>query len=77
MASEKDILAEQVRAEDILLGSLGFDSDASIITVKATREGYKGIASWSDGEEFEFESDDGREELEDWAIDVILKAKKG
>lgn len=71
-----DFLKEETRAEDILLGALGFGEEASIISVKETDEGYAGRGRWSDGEEFDFESDDGIDELERWAISIINKSAK-
>ena len=74
----EDCLDEQTRAEDILLGSLGLAEDARIVSVERTAEGYRGRAAWSDGEEFEFESDDEPGELELWALRVLkIKEKAG
>ncbi len=67
-----DDLSPRVRAEDIILGSLGFGEDARILSVERTREGYKGIGVWSDGSEFSFESDDELDELQAWALDVLI-----
>lgn len=68
-----DCLDERTRAEDILLGALGFDTDASIVTLKETQDGFAGQARWSDGEEFPFQSDDELSELEQWALGVLSK----
>ena len=54
----EDCLDEQTRAEDILLGSLGLGEDAHIIKIIDLEDSYRGIAVWSDGEEFEFESEE-------------------
>ena len=67
-----DDLSPRVRAEDIILGSLGFGEDARILSVERTSEGYKGIGVWSDGLEFSFESDDELDELQAWALDVLI-----
>lgn len=56
------------RAEDILLGSLGFGEDARLVRVEATGDGYRGEGVWSDGEEFSFEYDDEVTELIAWAL---------
>ena len=68
-----DFLNERTRAEDIILGALGFDSDARILSVSLADDGFVGTATWSDGEEFEFESDDDVTEIERWAIEVLTK----
>ena len=73
---KEDFLSERNRAEDIILGSLGFCEDALIVSVSFTSTGfYKGVGRWADGETFEFESDDAPSELEAWALKV-LGAKK-
>lgn len=68
---KEDFLSEKIRAEDILLGSLGIGEEAKIISVKSTKEGYKGIAAWSDGEKFTFESEDELDDLQVWALKVL------
>lgn len=76
MGSEKDCLNEATRAEDILLGALGFDCEAKIIDVELTPEGYRGHARWSDEEEvFDFESDVEADELEIWAVNILNQGK--
>ncbi|MCI5064608.1 hypothetical protein MRY87_02660 [bacterium] len=67
-----DFLAERVRAEDILLGGLGFGEEATIIDVVLERDLYRGRGRWRDGTEFEFESDEEPSDLERWAIEVML-----
>lgn len=62
-----------MRAEDILLGSLGYGEDAKVISIERTDTGYKGTGVWQDGEEFLFESDDELDELQIWALDLLLK----
>jgi len=66
---------ERSRAEDILLGSLGYSEAANILTVSRTSQGgYCGRASWTDGEEFDFESEGDLEYLEEWALNILEKA---
>lgn len=71
--ASKDELTPEMRAEDILLGSLGFGEDAKVISVERTAEGYRGVGKWPDGEEFTFESDDELDELQEWALTILLK----
>ncbi len=69
-----DDLSPQVRAEDILLGSLGYGEEARIVSIERTADGFKGIGRWADGEEFTFESDDEIDDLTEWALQIILPA---
>lgn len=69
-----DDLSPSVRAEDIILGSLGFGEEARIASIERTPEGYKGIGRWADGEEFPFESEDEVDELTEWALKIILES---
>lgn len=71
----EEFLSEEVRAEDIILGSLGFGEEARIISIAAVDGGFKGLGRWADGEEFEFESDSELNELELWALGVLLNSK--
>lgn len=71
--SDADGLDPKTRAEDVLLGSLGFDESAHIKSVWRTEEGYAGIGIWSDGESFDFESDSELDELQRWALTVLLE----
>lgn len=68
-----DDLSPQVRAEDILLGSLGYGEEARIVSIERTPEGFKGIGRWADGEEFPFESDDEIDDLTEWALQIVLR----
>jgi hypothetical protein len=69
---KEDFLSERNRAEDILLGSLGFGEDASILSVSVSDDGlYRGVGRWPDGDTFEFESDEPAGELELWALKVL------
>lgn len=68
---EEDFLSERSRAEDILLGSLGFVEGAQIIDVQLTPEGYRGTARWSDGEEFSFSWEEGLDDLQRWALNIF------
>ena len=72
MKKDADDLSPRVRAEDIILGSLGFGEDARIVSISRTSSGYKGVASWPDGEIFEFESEDELGDLDHWALGVLL-----
>lgn len=69
-----DDLSPQVRAEDIILGSLGYGEEARIVSIERTPAGFKGIGRWADGEEFSFESDDEVDELTEWALQITLSA---
>lgn len=74
----EDFLDEKTRAEDILLGSLGFDADAKLISIEPTSTGYKGRACWiTDGEEFFFESDDSIDDMQKWALKVLITKSSG
>jgi hypothetical protein len=75
MSKESDDLSPKVRAEDIILGSLGFGEDARVLSIERTSEGYKGIGRWADGEEFPFESDCELDDLEKWALQILLESK--
>jgi hypothetical protein len=74
MKKNSDDLSPQARAEDILLGSLGFGEEAKIITIEKTPDGYRGIGVWPDGEQFQFENDDELDELQVWALKVLSVA---
>ena len=67
-----DFLDEKNRAEDILLGSLGFGEEARLIWVERIEGGYRGKAAYSDGEEFDFASDFELEPLEEWALGILV-----
>ena len=67
-----DFLDEKTRAEDILLGSIGFGEDARITHLERTEGGYQGQGVFQDGEEFEFESDGELDSLELWALGILL-----
>lgn len=75
MKKDGDDLSPLVRAEDIILGSLGFGEEARVVSVERTSDGYKGVGRWADGEEFPFESDDEMDELTEWALDLLLESK--
>lgn len=66
-----DQLDERTRAEDILLGPLGFGESAHIIKVEESASGYHGHGRWDDGEEFTFECCDGLDELSRWALGIL------
>ena len=68
---EEDFLSERNRAEDILLGSLGFDDGAMIVTVEVTSDGYRGTGRWADGETFDFSCDEDLDDLQRWALQIL------
>ena len=68
---KEDDLSPRSRAEDILLGSLGFGEDAKLVSVKRTELGYCGEGVWPDGEKFQFENDDQLDDLQVWALEVL------
>ena len=76
MKKDGDDLSPLVRAEDILLGSLGFGEEARVVSIERTPEGYKGIGRWADGEEFPFESEDEMDELTEWALQILLESRE-
>ncbi|MCB0319532.1 MAG: hypothetical protein KDD60_01320 [Bdellovibrionales bacterium] len=65
-------LDQRVRAEDIILGGLGFGEGASIVQLNVAEEFFSGTGRWDDGEEFTFESDAPPTDLELWAIGILL-----
>jgi hypothetical protein len=67
----EEFLKQENRAQDILLGSLGIGEDAVIVSLELTRDGYRGVAKWPDGETFSFESEDPLDELQSWALEVL------
>jgi len=72
-----DFLNERTRAEDIILGSLGFGEDARIVTIEAAGTGFRGMGRFADGESFEFESEDELDDLQRWALGVLVAAPGG
>lgn len=71
MKKKDDDLSPQARAEDILLGSLGFGEEAKIVSLEKTDQGYRGVGVWPDGEEFQFENDDELDDLQVWALQIL------
>jgi hypothetical protein len=71
MAGVTEEFTPRERAEDILLGGLGYGEGAHILEVQITEFGYRGVGVWSDGERFDFESSEGLSELERWALGVV------
>ena len=71
----EDFLSEKIRAEDIILGSLGFGEEAKIISISKDEDGFSGVGVWEDGEEFSFKSEDKLTELEIWAVETLLGNK--
>ena len=71
-----DGLSPRQRAEDILLGSLGYGEEAKLVSVaRTTCGGYSGTGSFSDGEIFKFECDDELTELQLWALEILISSK--
>ena len=64
-------MSPYVRAEDILLGSLGFGEGAKIVTVERRTIGYRGVGVWPGGEEFIFECDEEIDAVKEWALTLI------
>lgn len=77
LCMDDDLNDERTRAEDVLLGSLGYGEGARVVSVHRTSEGYRGKGAWEDGEEFEFESEGALEYLEEWALGILLRALNG
>ncbi len=73
---KEKFLSEKQRAEDILLGSLGFGQDASITSCCSDSKFFWGEGVYSDGEKFTFKSEDPISQLEMWAIGVLTKDTK-
>lgn len=74
-ALQKDDLSPRIRAEDIVLGALGFGEQARIVTIHRTSNGhpgYAGVGTWPDGTTFTFESEEPLTELEQWALAVLV-----
>ena len=77
MSKSGDDLSPEVRAEDILLGSLGFGEDARITSIERTSSGYRGTGVWSDGSAFSFESEDELDDLQIWALEFLTSQRVG
>jgi hypothetical protein len=71
MKKNGDDLSPQTRAEDILLGSLGFGEEAKIKSIEKTVIGYRGVGIWPDGEEFIFECEEELDSLQAWALAYV------
>ncbi len=65
-------LDEKTRAEDIILGSLGFGEEARIVSIQRTKDGFKGTGVWADGDSFSFENDDEIDTLQGWALSILI-----
>ena len=74
---DNDELSELSRAEDILLGALGYSDDAKLEEVHLTEHEITlhGIFL-SDGEKFVVNYDCECGALEEWAIEILRKAGK-
>ena len=73
MNKKDDFLSERVRAEDILLGALGFAEESRIVSIERAGSSYRGIGAYPDGERFQFSGDDELDELQQWALNILLK----
>ena len=71
--AEDNYLSERVRAEDILLGALGFGEDAKITSIQKTDFGFSGVGQYRDGESFSFQNEEDMTPLEAWALSILLK----
>lgn len=77
MTKNGDDLSPETRAEDILLGSLGYGEEARVVSIERTENGYRGVGTWPDGEQFTFENDDELGDLEIWALDFLAVRQRG
>ena len=75
-ATKKDFLDEKTRAEDIILGSLGYGEEAKIVSIKKNKSGFSGVGKFLDGEEFSFSSEGELEEIELWAVEILINKWK-
>ena len=73
---QDDFLHERVRAEDILLGALGYGEEARIVSIIPSKNGYSGTGCWPDGERFEFSCEGELSELESWALTLLCGASQ-
>ena len=72
---ESDELSEISRAEDILLGALGYSDDAKLDKISLSGDEITIHGTFhSDGEKFVTIYDCDRGQLEDWAVEVLKKA---
>lgn len=76
MKKDDKELSPETRAEDIILGSLGFGEEARIVSIERTPQGYRGMAVWADGEQFSFENDDELSDLDEWALEILVSPKE-
>ena len=71
--SKEKFLEERTRAEDIILGALGYDCTAKILEIKLDGDKFIGKGIFEDGEEFDFESEDELSDLDHWAVSILNK----
>lgn len=76
MTKNGDDLSPETRAEDILLGSLGYGEEARVVSIERTATGYRGVGTWPDGERFTFENDDELGALEIWALQLLVERSR-
>jgi hypothetical protein len=67
---------ELVRAQDILLGTHGFGEEARLLELKVSDRGYSGRGMFQNGDHFEFSSDEELDELECWAVEILVANSK-
>jgi hypothetical protein len=70
---KESFLDEKLRAEDILLGALGYGAEATILEISSDESKYWGSGKFADGEIFQFQSEDELTEIEKWAITVLSR----
>jgi hypothetical protein len=70
---QDDILNPETRAEDIILGGLGFSESARIISISHNSQKgvFFGVGEYNDGEQFDFHSEDPISSLEEWALTIL------
>ena len=76
MAKKADELSPDIRAEDIILGALGYGEEATIVSIEQTETGFRGVGSWKDGEQFDFENEDELTELDRWALELLTAKRR-
>lgn len=70
----EDFLAEHQRAEDILLGAIGFGEDATLISLRIEGSIIEGVVRFSDGDIIPFSYEESLSPLEEWALSVLKRS---